>query len=121
MRVPRKVYVIYPFTNSGEIAGAYIGSSWNVVLRLRNHICCTATKAHEEFHDLMRRNGYAWQELDDIPTFSDRYKEYAWIDFFKKQNVRVFNSQIGKNADQKTIYRNGKAPIWTGEKIIWGN
>lgn len=120
MKIPRKVYVIYPFTDSGEIAGAYIGSSWNVVLRLRNHVCCTVTKAHEEFHDLMRRNGYAWQELDNISTFSERYKEYAWIDFFKSQNVRVFNNKLGTTA-KTTIYRNGKAPIWTGEKIIWGN
>lgn len=121
MKVPRKVYVIYPFTNSGEIAGAYIGSSCNVNLRIKSHVWKNSSKAHKGFHDLMKQNGFVWQELDDIPTYFDRYKEHAWIDFFKNQNVRVFNSQISKDAGQTAIYRNGKAPIWTGEKIIWGN
>lgn len=121
MRVPRKVYVIYPFTDSGEIAGAYIGSSWEVNLRIKSHVWKNSTKQHEEFHKLMTENGFAWQELDDIPTFSDKHKEYDWIDFFRSQKIRVFNTFLGTGADKTNIYRNGNAPIWTGEKVIWGN
>lgn len=119
MRTPRTVYVIYPFTNSGEIAGAYVGSSYRVFNRIRDHFLSKAKDAHSEFHELMRKNGYAWQELDDIPTYFDKHKEYDWIAFFQSQNVRVFNSKLGKDSNPKHIYRNGDAPKWTGEKVTW--
>lgn len=121
MRVPRKVYAIYPFTEYGEIAGVYVGSSYHASHRIREHFLNKGKNAHTEFHELMRRNGFAWQELDDIPTFFDKHKEFDWIAFFRKQNVRVFNTKLGIDADQTKIYRNGNAPIWTGEKVDWGN
>ena len=121
MRLPRKVYVIYPFDDSGEIAGAYVGSSWHINVRIKSHVWKNTTPPHKEFHELMKKNGFAWQELDEILVFSEKHKEYDWIAFFKSQKIRVFNTFLGKEADPTKIYRNGNAPIWTGEKVIWGN
>ena len=95
MKLPRKVYAIFPLNENGEIAGVYVGSSANVKERIKHHLQ-TYGMNQNELHELMRKNGYMYCLLNSILEHKESHFEYDWIDFFDKcTSLRVFNNQRG--------------------------
>ena len=95
LKYPRKVYLIFPFDDNGKVAGVYIGCSHNPVARMELHIRekPLPRKEQNELHRLMRDNGFLYGVVDEIPTYTEQYIEYDWVDYFKQNyGYRIFNS-----------------------------
>lgn len=121
---PDYVYAIYPFDESGNIAGVYVGLTHNLKRRLKAHQF-GENPSQAEFHSFMRQYGFAFQVLEIIENYADRHLEYDWIDFFeKKTNLRIFNSKRGcfgadcENINGKSIGAIGN-PVFAGGGVLW--
>lgn len=93
---PREVYLIFPFDEQGKIAGVYVGSSCCVSTRIYGHLTIKGYDTcgeQKELHELMRKNGFAYEVVDKIDKWQNSYIEYDWVDFFlNNYEIRVFNS-----------------------------
>lgn len=117
MDYPRHVYAIYPYDESGEIAGVYVGSTSKLVKRINAHL--TEKKgSQEELHDLMRENGFTFQILDYIRDYSDVHVEYDWVDFFEHTDIKVFNRKTKNKGYMVDIFQKDAYPRWNGKSVV---
>lgn len=92
MRFPRKVYAI----RHNVTGRMYIGSSWDVERRYRNHINLLRQGKHT-VEDMQKDfdeygDNYSFSILDVIRNFEDRNKEYEWM-----QRFNTFVRGVGYN------------------------
>lgn len=118
MRYPRKIYAIYPFDENGNIAGVYVGSSFDYEERIKGHFFSRKVE-QEYFHSLMRTNGFTFQLLGDIQDVRENHLEYDWMDFLNKSGVKVFNSLVGKTRSWEDSLVGFLKPVWTGSGVTW--
>lgn len=136
MRLPSYIYVIYPFDDKGNIAGAYVGMSACVQQRMIQH-CESKDKNQQELHDLMNENGFTFQILDVVKTMDDTHLEADWIAFFDDLNIRTFNimkkkgyvtntGHISMGGNIQNLIRNPEnmrfrvvCPTWKGNGVLW--
>lgn len=137
MKIPAQIYAIYPLNKDGSIAGVYVGRTGDLHQRLYLH---TTPKKNddkqEEFHSLMKENGFYYQVLDDVKVFAERHLESDWINFFEMQDVKLFNKAQttgykmskgeAKSGNAENLIRKQKdslirfsVPHWTGEGVVW--
>ncbi len=104
MKLPRKVYAIFPFNEDGSVAGVYVGSSANPNQRITNHLNDYGAQQFE-LHDLMRKNGFKAYEVDCINSLKESHIEYDWIDMFDKflPDLKIFNARTEKYATWKNV------------------
>lgn len=97
MAYPKSVYAIFPFDSEGNVAGVYVGSTWNLKERIRCHIGTHVELGKQTLlHDLMRNNGFICVNIGIIQNFKEAHIEYDWIDFFQNRtNLNLFNNRIG--------------------------
>lgn len=137
MKLPAQIYAIYPLNKDGKIAGVYVGRTNDVLHRLYQHTTPRNGKDNqEEFHSLMRENGFYYQVLDDVKVFAEGHLEKDWIKFFEMQDVKLFNkaqttgykTQKGeaKGGNAENLIRKQKdslvrfsVPHWTGAGVVW--
>lgn len=103
MVVPRKVYAI----KHNQTNKTYVGSSADVGRRIREHINNLKRNSHpvEDMQADFNTYGenYSVVILDEILTYDDRYKEYAWM-------IRYGSYVRGKGYNYKDR-KNFKIPI----------
>ena len=106
---PQYIYVIFPNDASGNVAGAYVGISYDVKGRVESHLHTYSTNPlQNELHQLMRENGFAYKVLGKATSYKEAYAEYDWIDFIeRKLKARLFNSKKGSHADWLRLYPKG--------------
>ena len=93
--------MIFPYDESHEIAGVYVGASIHPKERIQQHISGMGNEYEnqKEFHRLMKANGYTYCVVDEIENWEQSYIEYDWIDYFKKViGIKTFNSKIRGSA-----------------------
>lgn len=101
MIYPRKVYLIFPYDECGNIAGVYVGSSSRVKERIEEHLRNSDNYENQRnFHELMIKNGFAYGVVDEIEDYLCGHLEYDWANYFlENTNIKVFNSLGLKNAN----------------------
>lgn len=118
MKYPRKVYVIYPLDENGEIIGAYVGSSFDVEYRIKSHLYEVGTDSLPELHKAMKENGFRFETFNDIHNTDENHFEYDWMDFYIKNGIKVFNSQMGSGNCERLETSYGR-PVWLGKGVVW--
>ena len=79
MRLPREVYVI----QHNVTKRCYVGSSFNVEHRYRNHLY--QLRLHKHINEDMQKDfdtygeDYTFKVVDRIDEFEERSKEYKWM------------------------------------------
>lgn len=117
MKYPKTIYAIYVFDENGDVIGVYVGSSENVKQRILAHR--TTTKAQQELHELMRKNGFNFQLLGVINEYEEAHLEYDWVDFFTHMGVKVFNTLKYKNVNWKRLITDYSVPVWNGKSVTY--
>ena len=90
------VYGIFPYDDTGKVAGVYVGiTEGDVNRRMTNHLRNYNSKhGLRDLHELMRTNGFHWVILATV-DYKERCVEYDWIDYFsKKTDLKVFNYKL---------------------------
>lgn len=117
---PKHIYAIYPYDENGNVAGVYVGITENVSRRIKMHLNDkNAGQRQKEMHELMRKNGFSFQELGTCTTLEENYREYDWIQFFKSCGLKMFNFREGNRADAKRCGNVFWHPHWTGRGVTW--
>lgn len=103
MDFPRTVYAI----KHNQTNKVYVGSSQNVAKRIRAHLNQLNAGAHsvEDMQTDFERYGedFSVLILDEISTYSERYKEYMWM-------IRLGSNVRGKGYNYKD-YKNFAIPL----------
>lgn len=104
MKLPRKVYVIFPFDYEGKVAGVYVGSTKDPRQRLVNHLNDYGAQQWE-LHNLMRENGFKAYVVDTIDDYEESHIEYDWIDVFKHflPDLKIFNVRTEQYASWENV------------------
>ena len=97
----KTVYAIFPHDEEGKIAGVYVGLSDRPETRIKAHLHDkTSQNGQKMLHELMRKNGYHWVVLSTLTSYTERFLEYDWVDYFmKKTDLTVFNDRTLLTAD----------------------
>ena len=136
MNVPAQIYAIYPLDGEGNIAGVYVGMTSDIQTRIYQHTIPKTNDVQDEFHSLMRENGFYFQVLDVVKELKDRHLEADWINFFELQDIKLFNKaktkgyklprckSPGGNAQNLIREWNRNltkffVPHWGGAGVIW--
>lgn len=97
---PRDVYLIFTYNNDGNVNGVYVGSSTNVVNRLKQHIFCGKNDHQKDLHSYMKTGNYFCIVVDSFDHVSSI--EYEWIRFFEQMTkIPVFNISKDKMESKK--------------------